>query len=182
MNLDNIKLEWTLASEHINSIRKIYWVLFFSIIVLNGFVFKLYLDASFSSTTIDIIAITLLLINIIIVLIYQREHYSLSENYFVLKYLRNKLHSANEILDLFGSIFYDSPLKGFSYAYYLLLKICIIIPIPTYLIFMNKQNGYSFSVLIYLFVMLAGTIIFIRNLIKFDKHLKNLDLKYIKKS
>ena len=178
---DFMKKEWDLSWAHINNIARTYWALFLSIIAFNGIIIKHYLekDALKYSIYDGIVSIFVLIVNSLILLIYQREHYARKENYFTIDLIRKKLMNSNNSLSDWNHFYntkintnYEkefSSLIGKGYEYYTILKFVFAFPVPTFIFYKLFANTYDISYaiciiitfLILLFVLILFIIIYI---------------------
>ena len=162
--------EWDLSWEHINNVSKTYWALFLSIVTFNGFLIKHYLEKQTDYSIIDgIISIFVLIINFIIILIYQREHYAQDENYFSIHLIRNTIlkqnsswnHFYNKMIDDNYKINFNK-LDGFGFRYYIIFKMLfLLIPIFIYIQFYDNTCNECTKYIILILNILLGIIFFI---------------------
>ena len=169
-NNDNLmefmKKEWDFSWAHIDGVKRIYWTLFLSLFAFNGIIIKYYLEKNTNySFTDGLLSLFVLTVNAVLILIYQREHYSQEENYFSIHMIRKKMNSIKNISDWnhFFNKKFDltykkkySLLDGLGYKYYLFFKFILGISVPSYILlnFIINSTNCFFKYLLSVFFII----------------------------
>ncbi len=183
-----IEKEWQLAWEHIKASKTIYWGLFASLIIINGVAIKYFLgscpDSLIKKTLLmnfwwtfyiplySIITLFLLLINILMSFVYQREHFAQKENYLQINNIRKYQNTIGSSMEWNCFLNKEVFLRGIGYLYFVLIHWLINL-IPLFLAFYVSKGRFSNTIFVLSVVYVISLILFYIVNIAFKSHMKS---------
>jgi len=175
--------EWDLSWEHIKNVRYTYWTLFLSIVAFNGLILNYYFNPDRIYEIKELgISIFLLIINSLILLIYQREHFAQEENLITIYRIRKEILKEKNESNKWNYLFQNEKtlLKGHGYKLYVILKCIIGISAPLFILFNFFINNSIDTVSIVLSSIFVVILVFVVSRFSYVQCKNNCELKKLR--